>query len=720
MSKFSTVFLTLLLVLIVITSAVAQEFIIDDPVVREKDGFVIDYERVKVNLKDQAAQVEIEQLLKNNMDYDIEATLIFPIPADAGITDLSMTINGELVKGEIMDKDKARGIYEDIVRQMKDPALLEYMGEGLYQISIYPITAKGSTKIVLKYSQLLPSDLGLTEFKLPLTGNSSDWPLEELTLGVELDSSVPIKSFYSPTHKLDVEKEGDNYVKAGFEDTQYEGEEDFLLYYGTGEEDFGLNLLTFRENKDEGGFFLLMASAGEELKEEDILPKDIVFVLDTSGSMEDEDKLVYAEKALAFCLGHLNPEDRFNIITFSSGTDLFSETLVAPTQESAEKAMAFLDSQEALGGTNINEALGEALKLFSGKERPNYIVFLTDGLPTQGETDVDTILKNISDENKSGVRIFSFGVGTDVNTLLLDLTAEQNKGYTSYLEAGEEMEVEVSSFFTKINYPVLSNLALDFGSVNVKDVYPKELPDLFRGSQILVFGRYTTEGHTAITLSGEVNGEKKSYVYEKIFAGEDTDNTFIPPLWATRKIGYLLNEIRLHGENDETVDEIVELSLRYGVITPYTSFLVQEELNRDEGEAMPVNEDDIYSSMPYTYGYNSSTTQDASGGANVATSEKLDSYQEAQVLPAAPPSVDGVPSEIAMSVQTVADKTFYFKKDKWIDSVYVDGTDTVEIEFGSDAYFELLKTYPSIGKYLSVGDNMVLVYEGKTYHIFTR
>jgi len=375
---------------------------------------------------------------------------------------------------------------------------------------------------------------------------------------------------------------------------------------------------------------------------------------------------------------------------------------------------------EALGGTNINEALRTAIGQFSGKERPRYIVFLTDGLPTQGETDIETILKNISGENKDGIRIFSFGVGTDVNTLLLDLMAEQNKGYTAYLEPGEETEIELSSFFTKINYPVLANMGLDFAQIKVKDLYPKELPDLFRGSQLLIFGRFTEGGHTAITLSGEVNGEKKSFVYEKTFPEKDTDNDFIPALWATRKIGYLLNEIRLHGENEETVDEIVELSIRYGIITPYTSFLVKEELERDEGEALPVDDNELYSSMPYTYGYEGKDSYDAAAGAaNVQTSTELNKYEEAEVLPAAPSSQAGVHPEVALSVKTVADKTFYLKNGKWTDSIYKEGLETVNIKFGSEEYFELLKNCPDLARYLSIGDNVMVVYQGKNYNVFT-
>jgi len=702
----------------------AQQYIVEGRVPKKDKIFVIDYERVNIKIKDQSVQVSIEELLKNNSASDMEATLIFPIPPDAGISNFSMYINGKKVEGKIMDKDEASSIYENIVRQMKDPALLENIGKGLFRARIYPIPAHGETKIAINYSQLLVSDLGLCKFKLPLTAYSKDWPLKELTIGVELKSSIPVKSFYSPTHAISIKRNGDHNIHGGYETSHYDSDKDFLLYYSFSKEDFDLSLLTYRESKDEPGFFLLIASPGEELNKDKILPKDVIFVLDTSGSMFDEDKLIYAQKALKFCLSNLNPKDRFNIVNFSSGTDLYRDKLIESSEGNIKKAKEFIDNLKPLGGTNIDEALRVSLKQFSADKKPRYIVFLTDGLPTQGETDVDTILKNISKENKSGVRIFSFGLGSDVNTLLLDLMAEQNQGYTSYLEPGEEMEIAISSFFTKINYPVLSELSLDFGKIRVKDMYPRELQDLFKGSQLILLGRYTDTGHSAITMSGKVNGIKKDYVYEKTFPDNTTDNSFIPCLWATRKIGYLLNEIRLHGENKETLDEIVNLSIKYGIVTPYTSSLIKEEIARPRGQAPPVEYDkEIYSNMPYVYGDETKGKSDASGKDNVQASKAMQVYEKTETLQAgSPPSLHGGYAQnegIASSMKTVEDKTFYLKDGTWTDSIYKDEDKKIEVKFLSEKYFELLKTYPSLGKYLSIGNNLIIVFQSKVYHIFS-
>lgn len=719
-----------LLLLLSITGAMSQEYIVERVPVGDR-SFVIEYERVDIKIKDQAARVTIEEKLKNNSSSDMEATLIFPMPSDASISNFSMLINGKKVEGKIMDKDEAASIYESIVRQLKDPGLLENIGTGMFRARIYPIPARGETKISICYSQVLPSDLGLCKFKLPLAKRTSDWPVKELTIGVELSSSISVKSFYSPTHNMSIKKDGDKAVKAGFEDTNYKGDKDFILYYGVSEEDFGLNLLTYRDRGDDQGFFLLIASPGQELDKTKVLPKDIIFVMDTSGSMYDEDKIVYAQKALKFCLSNLNSKDRFNVVTFNSVTDFYGNKLMEGTEENIKKAKTFVDTLKPLGGTNIDEAFRVSLKQFSGEKRPRYIVFLTDGLPTQGETDTNAILKNISVENKEKVRIFSFGVGTDVNTLLLDLMAEQNQGYTSYLKAGEEMEVEISSFFTKISHPVLSDLSLDFGKIKVKDIYPKELPDLFRGSQLILAGRYTEVGHTAITMSGHVNGETKKYVYEKTFPEKNTDNSFIPCLWATRKIGYLLNEIRLHGENRETVEEIKALSVKYGIVTPYTSFLIQEEITGRRPES-PRFEDDydekLYSNMPYVQGRDDKSggysTDSASGEVNVHASKVLKEYEKAETVQPAPSSEayrgGSVPKDVAESIKTVEDKTFYLKSGIWTDSLYEDGKDKIEVTFLSDKYFELLKTYPKLGKYLSIGNNVIVLFEGKAYHILEK
>lgn len=724
-SKFSLISLFLILS---ITCVMSQEYIVER-VPQGDRSFVIEYERVDIKIKEQAARVTIEEKLKNNSSSDMEATLIFPMPADASISNFSMLINGKKVEGKIMDKDEAASIYESIVRQLKDPGLLENIGSGMFRARIYPIPARGETKISINYSQVLSSDLGLCKFKLPLAKKTSDWPVKELTIGVELSSSVPVKSFYSPTHNMSIKKDGDKSVKAGFEDTSYKGDKDFVLYYGVSEEDFGLNLLTYKDRGDDQGFFLLIASPGQELDKTKVLPKDIIFIMDTSGSMYDEDKITYAQKALKFCLSNLNGKDRFNVVTFNSVTDFYSNKLVDGTEENIKKAKTFVDTLKPLGGTNIDEAFRISLKQFSEEKRPQYIVFLTDGLPTQGETDTNAILKNISAENKAKVRIFSFGVGTDVNTLLLDLMAEQNQGYTSYLKAGEEMEVEISSFFTKISHPVLSDLSLDFGKIKVKDMYPKELPDLFRGSQLILTGRYTDAGHTAITMSGKVNGETKKYVYEKTFPENNSDNSFIPCLWATRKIGYLLNEIRLHGENRETVEEIKALSVKYGIVTPYTSFLIQEEVTGRRPVSQRAEDDydeRLYSNMPYVQGRDDksggySSDSSASGEVNVQASKVLKEYEKADTVQPAPASEayrnEGLTKDVTESIKTVEDKTFYLKSGIWTDSLYKDGKDKIEVKFLSDKYFELLKTCPKLGKYLSVGNNVIVIFEGKAYHI---
>ncbi len=726
-SKFSLISLFLILS---ITCVMSQEYIVER-VPQGDRSFVIEYERVDIKIKDQTARVTIEEKLKNNSSSDMEATLIFPMPADASISNFTMLINGKKVEGKIMDKDEAASIYESIVRQLKDPGLLENIGSGMFRARIYPIPARGETKISITYSQVLSSDLGLCKFKLPLAKKTSDWPVKELTIGVELSSAVPVKSFYSPTHNMSIKKDGDKSVKAGFEDTGYKGDKDFVLYYGVSEEDFGLNLLTYKDRGDDQGFFLLIASPGQELDKTKVLPKDIIFVMDTSGSMYDEDKITYAQKALKFCLSNLNGKDRFNVVTFNSVTDFYSNKLVDGTEENIKKAKTFVDTLKPLGGTNIDEAFLVSLKQFADEKRPQYIVFLTDGLPTQGETDTNVILKHISAENKTKARIFSFGVGTDVNTLLLDLMAEQNQGYTSYLKAGEEMEVEISSFFTKISHPVLSDLSLDFGKIKVRDMYPKDLPDLFRGSQLILTGRYTDAGHTAITMSGKVNGETKKYVYEKTFPENNSDNSFIPCLWATRKIGYLLNEIRLHGENRETVEEIKTLSIKYGIVTPYTSFLIQEEVTGRRPVSQRVEEDydkRLYSNMPHVqgrYGDNYSggysTGDSASGEVNVQASKVLNEYEKAETVQPAPASEayreGGLTKDVAESIKTVEDKTFYLKSGIWTDSLYKDGKDKIEVKFLSDKYFELLKTCPKLGKYLSIGNNVIVIFEGKAYHI---
>jgi Ca-activated chloride channel family protein len=351
----------------------------------------------------------------------------------------------------------------------------------------------------------------------------------------------------------------------------------FKCYYTLSDKAVGLNALTTRP-EGEDGTFLLLISPSKFYDEAKLPPVDFTFILDTSGSMGDDDKIGAAKKALRYCLGSLRNVDAFNIIRFSTEVEPFEPNFIDANEENVKRAKTFVDGLRASGGTNIDGALAAALGQKPRKDRLHTILFITDGMPTVGITNVDQILTNVEKINQQRLRVFACGVGYDVNTKLLDRVAEKTRSVAQYIRPKEDLEVSVSQLFDKISRPVLTDLRIEWGELKVRDVYPKELPDLFAGTQLTVFGRYKDGGERAITLTGKVGGEEKKFVYEAKFPTEaDSEHAFIQTLWATRRVGYLLDQIRVNGESAELRDEVVQLAKKHGIVTPYTSYLVQED-----------------------------------------------------------------------------------------------------------------------------------------------
>ncbi len=659
----------------------------------------------------------------NEHDWEVEGTYIFPIPDGASISKFVIWVDGQAVEGKILPADEARQIYEDIVRQRRDPALLEYIGNGAVQARIYPIPVGGSRKIELEYSQVLSEENGLIKYVYPLnTEKFSARALEDCSVRVELSSSRPLRAVYSPTHqdRIYINREGDHQVTLGYEEYNVLPDQDFELIYTHSDEGVGLNLLTYPDLESgnsfgQEGYFLLLAAPSVEIDR--VIPRDIVLVLDTSGSMEG-DKLAQAKEAARYILTHLNPEDRFNVITFSTGVNHFSYQLQPVSK--ASQAISWIENKPALGGTNINQALLEAIAQRNPTEdsnnaRPLVLLFLTDGLPTEGVTEIDQILSNTKNNSTQYLRLFAFGVGDDVNTELLDTLAEDNRGLVSYVRPNERIDEEVSALFSKIQTPVLSNLVLDFGDILVEEIYPPQLPDLFSGTQLLIAGRYRlpagNSGKSTIRLSGTANSEKYQYTLRADFksGSESSDvNSFIPRLWAARKIGYLLNQIRHQGENSEWVDAVIQLSIRYGIITPYTSFLIEE--------------DDLFSGDGWEEEARELVQEYSGPAVGAEAVDKADAesnLRSAEAVPQSGVSVDQYSGEILQpQIKYVGDKTFFLQGEVWIDSQFDASSMTaVEIGFGTDVYYQLLTARPGWGKYFALGEQVIFVVDGKAYQV---
>jgi Ca-activated chloride channel family protein len=543
---------------------------------------------VTVSIAGQVATTRIEQTFFNPNDRPLEGMYLFPVPRGAKLDGFAMDIDGKLTEAELLDAAKARKIYEDIVRSLRDPALFEYAGQDLFKVRIFPLEPRKEKRVKLEYTQLLTVDGGLLEYRLPLApAKFSARPIESVSVTVRLEADEPLATIHLPSHAVEVKRDGPRKAVVGFEARDSRPDAEFRLIWGVEPtDDVGLGMLVHRAVGEEEGTFALFAAPAPAAVAAAPQPKDIVFVLDTSGSMAEGDKLGQARRALEFCLRNLDDRDRFGVIRFATEAEALADRLLPADAASREKALAFVKGFKPIGGTAIADALDRGLKLAAADHepaRPCFVVFLTDGLPTVGTTDVGKLVAAVATATETTpIRVFCFGVGTDVNTHLLDRIVESTRAASQYVLPEEDLELKLASFYGKIVSPVLANLELAVeGPVRLTKLHPAPLPDLFKGEQLVVLGRFTGSGRATLTLKGNVAGEPQRFTLTRSFPeGADEGRDFLPRLWAARRVGFLLDQIRLHGESRELRDEAASLARRYGIVTPYTSWLILEDESR--------------------------------------------------------------------------------------------------------------------------------------------
>ena len=706
--------------------------------------------KATATIKDQVAQTRIEQEFYNPNARQLEGTFILPLPKGAHLEKFRMEVNGKMTEAELLSAEKAKGIYEEIVRKAKDPALLEYVGRDLLKVRIFPIEPNSTKKIEVSYAQVLKSDAGLVGYTIPLnTAKYCSTPVKNLSLKLELESKTPLRTIYSPTHNVEVLRNATKTATIGMEQKELSADKDFELFYSAEKSEVAMNLLTYRK-AGEDGYFMLFATPGFEGTKKAIA-KDVVFVLDTSGSMSGK-KLEQAKKALVFCIQNLNDEDRFEVIRFSTETESLFREMRGVSETSRKEAETFVNGLKTIGGTAINDALRTALETGDrDSKRPKLIVFLTDGLPTVGETSVDGIMKTVSEKSKGLTRIFAFGVGTDVNTHLLDRIAEETRAASQYVLPDEDTEVKLSSFFSKINDPVMADLSLDFGKIKTSRIHPGRLPDLFKGQQLIVLGRYEEDGKAAAVLRGKIGDDEKRFAEDVTFPREDTTHEFIPRLWATRRVGFLLEEIRHRGENAELKDEVTELAKQYGIVTPYTSYLVTEDhvpamafqpMRSDETtRGFSVGRSQTLSAAPKLERERLVRAQavDQSGDAAVAGARynySLKSVENVQQLHEAPAEVQlyvntgqlssryarGAGMQMPQAQKFVGQRTFQLDQGIWNETSVMakeDGT-PIRIEFDSKEYWDLVAKNPELREVFALGTEVRFEIGGKVYEIFSK
>ncbi len=541
---------------------------------------------VQARIVDQVARVQVTQSFVNTGSQQMEVQFLFPLPYDGAIDKLTLLVDGKEFPGKLMAAKEARSVYESIVRSNKDPALLEWMGMGLFQTSVFPVPPGAERKVVLNYNQLLRKDRGLTDFLFPLsTAKYTSHAVEKVEFQIAIESAIDIKNVYSPTHTVDIKRPDAKHAVVSYTRTNEVPTGDFRLMFDVDKGQVGASVISYKPKEGEDGYFLLLASPQVKGADAERPKKTVMFVVDRSGSMSGK-KIEQAKSALKFVLNNLREGDMFNIVAYDGNVESFRPELARYNDETRKSALGYVEGLYPGGGTNIHGALTTALAQLKDSSRPNYVLFLTDGLPTIGVTNEAQIASGAKEANKIRARILSFGVGYDVNSRLLDRIARDGFGLSEYVRPDEDIEAHVSAVYANISAPVLTDVTVNFELDGLKPedgppvnrIYPKGNFDLFEGQQLVVVGRYKKPGAAKVVIKGHVGGAEQKYDFgaNLIDKSHDESYAFVEKLWAMRRIGEIIDQLDLSGQNNELVKELVDLSTKHGILTPYTSFLADE------------------------------------------------------------------------------------------------------------------------------------------------
>src|SRR3989441_3525929 len=635
---------------------------------------------VQVNVTGRVARVTVEEWFRNTGALLNEATYLYPLPGEAVFSDFSLWQGDQELKGEPMDAAQARAIYEEIVRRKRDPALIELAGHGLLRARVFPIGPGETRKITLRYTQLL--DRVGDAWRFRYTAGTGAGAAASASFRVQVDSGARFGDPYSPTHRLSTTR-SDNRIELTLAETGARG--DLELFLPLARTLVGMSLVTSQPSGEDGFFMLLLAPGSAA--QAPAVRRDLVAVLDVSGSMSG-DKLDQAKTALAQLLGTLRSGDRFRVVTFGSGVRRYAARWTDVSGDNVRAAQEWVRRLDTDGGTNIAGALGEALAEPPGEGGLGVVVFLTDGMATVGETNPERIAEQ-AERDRGPFRVFAFGIGYDVNTYLLDRLTERARGVTEYIRPGGDIEQAVGSLASKIASPVLTDLALRAGGVELYDLQPQRLPDLFGGDELVVFGRYRGAGREerSVTVTGRRGGHEERFSTAARFGSEQPGADYVQQLWAARKAGALSSDIRLHGPNPEIVSELKRLALRYGILTDYTSYLVQEPSL--VARPMP-----LQPPAPEAQA-GAGAVQRSREARKLAGSLSLDAIVVTGAVGVAD-SLAAVPGGRSDRSQRIGGRLFVWRDSVWTDIAHGDSLRVVNVAAYSDAYFALLRALPEL------------------------
>lgn len=673
-------------------------------------GVIKERTAVTVRVTGRVAHVAVEEWFRNRGRALGEGDYLYPLPGEAVFSDFSLFQGDQELRGEAMDAREARAIYEEIVRRKRDPALIELAGHGLLRARVFPIEPGAVRKITLRYTQVLARAGDALHFRYAAGGRTGGGglrrpegvagplPVREpapLTFTLEADADA-FRDPFSPTHRVQVTRTDGRLtvrpaeVLAG----------DVALFLPLARGLVGVTVATHRPPGEEG-YFMLTLSPGAA--DGGGLPRDVAVVLDVSGSMSGT-KLSQAKAALRQLLGSLHARDRFRLVAFSNTVRVHEARWHPATPDRLGPARRWVDALAAGGGTDIAGALDEAFRLTSPEGRLPIVVFVTDGLPSVGERDPERIAQ-AAEVSRGRVRVFAFGVGHDVNTYLLDRLSAAGRGTTAYVQPGEDVEQALGTLATKIQHPVLSDLAIAGAPVELLEVYPIILPDLFAGEELVVFGRYrSARARTGeLTMTGRRGGRTERFAARVEFPASTPTNEFIPRLWAARKIGELSRTVRLEGATPERIREIRETALRYGLVSEYTSYLVQEPL---DAAGRPIRLDEAaVASAP--------AAQAAVGRGAVAAAERARVQRETKTTADLRlQEADFLRQGHFPQARHVAGRLFQERDGVWTDLARADTVPTLDIAPYSAAYFALLRAAPELAPYLQAFEQVLVAGRG--------
>jgi len=642
---------------------------------------------VQVSISGRVARVTVEEWFRNNGPVLNEGMYHFPLPGEAVFSSYSLWQGDQELRGEAMDAVQARSIYEAIVRQKRDPALIELAGQGLIRARVFPIAPGETRKITLKYTQLLDRAGDAWRFRYLGDRNRQTAPR---SFRLEVDSAARLGDPYSPTHQVQVTRRDNRLEVTLGEGNTGTGDFELLLPLARGL--IGLSLVPHHPAGEDGYFMLLLAPGAAA--DAAALRRDVVAVIDVSGSMSGE-KIQQAKSALVQLLGTLREGDRFRLVAFSGGVRRYAQGWTGVTADARHDAESWIRSLDAEGGTNIAGALTEAFAQAPAEQSLGVVVFLTDGQASTGETDPERIAGS-AEQGRGKFRVFSFGIGDDVNTYLLDRLTERARGTTEYIRPGENIERAVGTLAAKVASPVLTDVTIAAGSgIELYDMQPGNLPDLFAGDEMVVFGRYrgTGSAEQSVTVQGRRNGRQEEF--RTTFADRANDDArYIEQLWAARKAGALSREIRLRGQTGELMDALKQLALRYGILTEYTSYLVQEPTvalrrqaeNRVMQAPAPAPADQAGAGYVGRAARERSMADAASvSGLEAVTVTAKTDFDEIRRAHA------GI-----NPTQRIGGRLFIMRDSTWTDLGHGDSLRVVNIAPYSEAYFALLKALPDL------------------------